>query len=169
MKLLPHIHSIYIAPFAGKAMLQMPCAEIIAGQGIKGDRYATSQGAFSGSTPTKIRHISLIATSGIDDANQALRNLISKPFLEAETRRNIVMQNISAQDLNDLVGVVFYLGGLKFKGIELCAPCERPAKLLGRIHFLDAFENRGGLRAEAFESGVLSCGNTLSVVRPKSL
>ena len=161
MKVSPQIHSIYIAPQAGESMVQLAQANIVAGEGIVGDRYALGIGAFSKTKP-KIRHISLIALKGIEDVN---RQLIAKqqiPFAEGDTRRNVIIGGISAEELNDLVGKSFYLGGLAFKGTELCEPCQRPAKLLKRPDFMNAFEDRGGLRAEALESGSLSNGDLLA-------
>jgi len=46
-------------------------------------------------------------------------------------------------------------------GTELCAPCERPAQLLSRPSFMDAFEGRGGIRAEVLNSGTLVLGDRL--------
>ena len=158
MKASPQIHSIYIATQAGESMVPLTKADIVAGKGIVGDRYALGIGAFS-KTKLKIRHISLIALKGIEDVN---RQLIAKqqiPFAEGDTRRNVIIGGISAEELNDLVGKSFYLGGLAFKGTELCEPCQRPAKLLKRPDFMNAFEARGGLRAEALESGTLSNGD----------
>jgi hypothetical protein len=158
MKASPQIHSIYIAHQAGGSMVQLLQAEIVAGEGIAGDRYALGLGAFSKTKP-KIRHVSLIALSAIENSN---RHLIAKqeaPFDASDTRRNIVISGITEDELNGLVGEVFYLGGLTFKGTELCAPCQRPANLLKRPDFLNAFEGRGGLRAEALESGTVRNGD----------
>ncbi|MEY3225376.1 MAG: hypothetical protein RL565_1566, partial [Pseudomonadota bacterium] len=47
MKALPLIHSIYIASQAGETMAQITQANIVAGEGIVGDRYALDRGAFS--------------------------------------------------------------------------------------------------------------------------
>jgi hypothetical protein len=161
MKASPQIHSIYIAPQAGESMVQLAQASIVAGAGIVGDRYALGIGAFS-KTKLKIRHLSLIALKGIEDANRQLISQQHIPFGAGDTRRNIIISGISAQELNDLVGKTFYLGGLVFKGTELCEPCQRPASLLKRPDFMNAFENRGGLRAEALESGPLSKGDLLT-------
>lgn len=141
-------------------MMQLAQANIIAGKGIDGDRYALDIGAFSKTKP-KIRHISLIALSGIEHANQQLLAKQQTVFSESDTRRNLVISGISVNELNDLVGKIFYLGGLMFRGTELCAPCQRPANLLKRPDFMSAFENRGGLRAEALESGCLIPGDRL--------
>lgn len=156
----PQIYSIQIASLAGESMMQLAQANIIAGKGIDGDRYALDIGAFSKTKP-KIRHISLIALSGIEHANQQLLAKQQTVFSESDTRRNLVISGISVNKLNDLVGKIFYLGGLMFRGTELCAPCQRPANLLKRPDFMSAFENRGGLRAEALESGYLITGDRL--------
>ena len=156
----PQIYSIQIASRAGESMMQLAQANIIAGKGIDGDRYALDICAFSKTKP-KIRHISLIALSGIEHANQQLLAKQQTVFSESDTRRNLVISGISVNELNDLVGKIFYLGGLMFRGTELCAPCQRPANLLKRPDFMNAFENRGGLRAEALESGCLIPGDLL--------
>lgn len=161
MKASPQIHSIYIASQAGESMVQIAQAHIVAGEGIVGDRYAAGIGAFS-KTKIKIRHISLIALEGIEDANRQLMAKQQIPFDEGDTRRNVIISGISADELNNLVGKIFYLEGIAFKGTELCAPCQRPANLLKRPDFVNAFKARGGLRAEALESGILSKGSVLT-------
>jgi hypothetical protein len=160
MKASPRIHSIYTAPLAGEPMVQLTRAEIVAGQGITGDRYALELGAFSKTKP-KIRHVSLIALSGIEHANYCLVAEQKTVFGLGDTRRNLVISGISEDELNGLVGKHFYLGELAFKGTELCEPCQRPANLLKRPDFIDAFEGRGGLRAEALDSGSLTPGDIL--------
>jgi hypothetical protein len=161
MKAFPQIHSRFIAPRAGELMAPLERAEIIAGKGIVGDRYALGLGAFSKTKP-KIRHISLITLSGIENANAQLRAKQQTLFGEGDTRRNLVISGISEDELNSLVGKIFYLGGIAFKGTELCEPCQRPANLLKRPDFMNVFENRGGLRAEALDSGILSNGDSLT-------
>ena len=161
MKASPQVHSIYIAPQAGQSMVQIAQANIVAGKGIAGDRYALGIGAFS-KTKIKIRHISLIALTAMEDANHQLIAKQQMPFSEGDTRRNVIISGISADELNNLIGKIFYLGGVAFKGTELCEPCQRPANLLKRPDFMSAFEDRGGLRAEALESGNLSDGDRLT-------
>jgi MOSC domain-containing protein YiiM len=165
MKASPQIHSIYIAYRAGESMVQLTQAEIVAGEGIVGDRYALGIGAFSKSKP-KIRHISLIALSAIENANGELLAKQQAIFDQGDTRRNLVISGISEDALNGLVGKIFHLGGLAFKGTELCEPCQRPANLLKRPDFMNVFEGRGGLRAEALESGQLIPGSALLFSAP---
>lgn len=161
MEASPKIHSIYIAPHAGTPMVPLPQAHIIAGEGIMGDRYALGIGAFS-KTKIKIRHISLIALTAMEQANQQLLAKQEAPFGESDTRRNLIISGISTDKLNSLVGKIFYLGDLAFKGTELCEPCQRPANLQKKPDFMNAFKGIGGLRAEALESGILSNGDLLT-------
>ena len=166
MKASPKIHSIYIASKAGEPMVQLSQADIVAGQGIVGDRYALGLGAFSKTKP-KIRHISMIALTGIENANQQLLAKQEATFGQGDTRRNLIISGISEEELNGLVGKTFHLGGLIFKGTELCEPCQRPAKLLKRPDFMNVFEGRGGLRAEALNSGPLIPGDLLLFSEPE--
>ncbi len=153
------IQAIYFAPQAGAPMQSVEMAELIAGEGIQGDRYALQTGAFSQNLPQKIRHISLIAQTGIDIANEWLKGGEEPVFAASETRRNIVLSNITAAELNDYVGKNFFLGNIQCKGVELCAPCQRPAELLSKSDFMNAFEGRGGLRAEVLTSGNIKIGD----------
>jgi len=153
------IQAIYIAPQAGAPMQSIEMAELVAGEGIQGDRYALQIGAFSQNLPQKIRHISLIAQTGIDIANEWLKGGEEPLFAASETRRNIVLSNITAAELNDYVGKTFFVGNIQCKGVELCAPCQRPAELLNKSDFMNAFEGRGGLRAEVLTSGNIKIGD----------
>lgn len=161
MKSTAHIQAIYLAPTAGAPMQSVSHAKVSAGFGIEGDRYATGSGAYSAVKPIKVRHLSLIALSGIDTANDWLKAGDEPLFDGAETRRNVVLEGITALELNDLVGKQFQLGNLQLMGTELCTPCERPAQLLNRPSFMDAFEGRGGIRAEVLNSGILALGDKL--------
>jgi len=168
MKLSAHIQAIYLAPSAGAQMQSVSHVRVNADSGIEGDRYALGTGAYSATEPIKVRHISLISLPGIETANDWLKAGDEPTFDGAETRRNIVLEGITANDLNDLVGQQFLLGSLHMLGTELCTPCERPAQLLSRVGFLDAFEGRGGIRAEILTSGMLAVGDKLFLENEKS-
>ena len=157
------IHSIYLASLAGAPMQSMKRVKVIAGYGIEGDRYALKTGAYSLIKPYKVRHLSLIASSGIDVANEWLRAGNKATFEGSETRRNIILDGITSNELNLLVGQQFHLGTTLLKGIELCTPCERPAQLLNRPSFKEAFDGRGGIRAEILISGELTVDDALFI------
>ena len=164
MKLHAHIQAIYLARAAGEPMSPIDHVQVSAGLGIEGDRYALGTGAYSSTEPSKIRHISIISLAGIDIANEWLKAGDEPLFDAGDTRRNILLAEITPESLNALVGQQFQLGNILMLGTELCAPCERPAQLLGRPSFMDAFEGRGGIRAQVLNSGKLAIGDRLSLV-----
>ena len=156
------ISGIYIASNAGERMLEKHQARMLANAGLEGDRYAAGLGAYSQTLPRKVRDISIITRDAIDAANQELKTLGVEPFRDCETRRNIVVEDLSYQDLNGLVGKEFYLGRCKLFATELCVPCERPAKISGKKDFLRVFEARGGIRARILVAGEIQLGDLLS-------
>ena len=163
MKFNAYIQAIYLATSAGKQMRSVSTAKAIVGSGLEGDRYALGTGAYSAIEPTKVRHVSIIALSAINTANDWLTAGDEPTFEGSETRRNIALAGITASELNALVGQRFQLGDIQLLGTELCTPCERPAQLLGKPSFMEAFEGRGGIRAEVLNSGALAVGDKLFV------
>jgi MOSC domain-containing protein YiiM len=100
--------------------------------------------------------------AGIDAANLELESSGMKTFLAIETRRNIVIEDMSSDALNQLAGKEFSLGPLRLKATELCVPCERPANLSEKAQFISAFDNRGGIRAQILDSGEIRVGDQLN-------
>lgn len=142
-------------------MQEAPQLRLLAGQGLEGDRYATGQGAYSGTQPPKIRHLSLITEEGIATANEWQQAAGLPVFSMAQTRRNVLLRGLSAHSLNALVGQRFWVGEVECFGIELCTPCPRPSELSDQPGFQEAFEGRGGLRAQVVGSGWLRLGDAL--------
>jgi hypothetical protein len=149
------VKSIYVAPDAGEPMEFADMVELAARIGIVDDRYGMGKGSFQRAGKQKIRHLSLISTEAIEAVNQDR----AFPFTEGDTRRNIITAGI---DLNNLVGVEFSIGNIALRGTELCDPCVRPSVLSGNKGFKEAFQNRGGLRAEVLSSGLIVVGDTVS-------
>ncbi len=144
-------------------MIAASSVEVIAGQGIVGDRYALGVGAYSATEPAKPRHLTLIAQDAVDTALAWQLAAGLTPFTVEQTRRNVLLRGITASELNQLIGVRFRIGGLLFEGFELATPCQRPSMLSGIEGFADAFFDRGGLRVRSLESGALYCGDPLSL------
>jgi hypothetical protein len=157
----PNIHSIYTSSNAGSKMVSKDKVKLVKGIGIEGDRYALGVGAFSNSDPKKNRDITLIAKIGIDTSNRLLTYDGLAEFDMSETRGNVVIDQIQPNELNALVGKVFYLGKIKLKGEELCDPCERPSKLANKKGFKNAYDNNGGIRAQVLDSGEIAIGDLL--------
>lgn len=135
---------------------------VIAGFGIQGDRYARGVGAYSGSRAGEIRHITFITQDGIDTARQWQEAAGLPAFDAAATRRNVVLSDISAEALNQLVGQRFRVGDIECLGVELATPCGRPSQLMQQPGFQEAFEGRGGLRAKVLCGGTMTLSDTLS-------
>ncbi len=131
----------------------------IAGVGLEGDgfldRYAAGTGAFSKSKDEKIRHVTIISQEEIDFANAVL----DEPFDASETRRNIVIQGLTAERL---LGVRFEIGTVALEGVSICDPCKRPDLLSGKAGFKDAFAGEfAGIRAAILSSGGVSVGSPI--------
>ena len=157
----PTIYSIYTSSNAGSKMVRQDKVKLVKGIGIEGDRYALGVGAFSNSDPKKNRDITLITKIGIDNSNRLLTYDGLAEFDMSETRRNVVIDQIQPNELNALVGKVFYLGKIKLMGEELCDPCERPSKLANKKGFKNAYDNNGGIRAQVLDSGEIVIGDLL--------
>ena len=157
----PNIHRIYTSSNVGSKMVSKDKVKLVKGIGIEGDRYALGVGAFSNSDPKKNRDITLITKIGIDTSNRLLTYDGLAEFDMSETRRNVVIDQIQPNELNALVGKVFYLGKIKLKGEELCDPCERPSKLANKKGFKNAYDNNGGIRAQVLDSGEITIGDLL--------
>lgn len=142
-------------------MVRQDKVKLVKGVGIEGDRYALGVGAFSNSDPKKNRDITLITKIGIDNSNRLLTYDGLAEFDMSETRRNVVIDQMQPNELNALVGKVFYLGKIKLMGEELCEPCERPSKLANKKGFKNAYDNNGGIRAQVLDSGEITIGDLL--------
>ena len=137
-------------------MQEVPRVMARAGVGLDGDRYARGTGSYSNSPRDIRRHATLIAYDDIEIARRA-----GGEFRPEETRRNIVLDGISVEDMNALVGKTFKLGGALLRAVEICLPCERPSVLYNKKGFKDNFAQGGGLRVEILEDGSIAQGDTL--------
>lgn len=145
------VKSIYKASNAGDQMQSLAEVQAIKGQGLAGDRYAMNTGFWQTLTKPRItvREVSFISASDIEGT----------AFSEAETRRNIVV--LTDYKLVELIDQCFYVGDVLFKGIEDCTPCKRPSELSGKENFAIAFKNKGGLRAQVLNSGLIKVMDSL--------
>ena len=157
----PRIKWIFYAPEKGDRMRSTQFTLLEVGKGILGDRYWSGEGAWSNAKRKVPRDITLIAMDGIEKANAILR----EPFLPEETRRNVVLENISSEELNKIgeQELRFALGSATFQGVELADPCERPSKLAGKPAFGTTFSGFAGIRAQILLAGSIQVGDDLVV------
>ena len=128
---------------------------VVAGQGIIGDRYYAGTGSFSRKyAGTRKSEITLIAAEAIDEFNAKH----GQAFDYGCFRRNVITRGV---DLNQLVGERFAIAEVGFEGLELCEPCQYLARMVhGDV--LPDMVSRSGLRAAILNSGALSVGDPVA-------
>jgi hypothetical protein len=127
---------------AGKhPMLEVDSLDCVAGHGIRGDRFFGFKENYKG-------QITFFST----EVFAALCRELHLPHAHpSATRRNVFVQG---SDLNTLVGVEFVIQGIRFLGVEPCAPCYWMNLALG-AGAEQWLKGRGGLRARILTSGIL--------------
>ena len=124
--------------------------EIVAGQGIRGDR-------FFGRATRLASSVSFVATEALEAVEKDLG--LAPGLLDPRlTRRNIVTRGV---DLNALVGRRFMVGEVECLGQRLCEPCAHLERL--EPGTLRALVHIGGLRADVISDGTIRAGDA---VRP---
>jgi len=146
--------AIAIAKTAKGAMESVDSIEVVAGEGLRGDRYGAGIGAaqFQGRRSPE-KEVTLIAREAIEAANDEFNYTID----HLQTRRNLLTEGVS---LNDLVGKTFWVGEVQLKGLELCEPCGYLESRTFR-GIKVALKHRGGLRCCVIESGEISTGDAI--------
>jgi MOSC domain-containing protein YiiM len=149
------VERLFLSPARGAAQQECRQIELLAGQGVVGDRHF-AQANWAG------QQLTLVEAEEIEHfcAHTGRENDFSI------TRRNVVTRGIR---LNGLVGRQFRLGSCLLVGVETCEPC----RTLGQRLANDALSapgvvkywlGRGGLRANVLASGSISCGDELKLV-----
>jgi MOSC domain-containing protein YiiM len=146
---------IYTTAEAGKPLVASTEINAIAGAGLDGDRYAAKRGTYSDREGPH-RQVTFIEREVIaavtDDSGVELG--------EHETRRNLVTEGVP---LHHLIGQTFRVGDVVFRGIKSCPPCAFLEELT-RPGVRTALVNRGGLRAEILQGGMLRIGDEITAV-----
>lgn len=144
--------SIHIAEAASVEMETLAEAELIAGVGVAGDRYATATGTYS-DRPHADRQETLIE----EETLVALKRDHGIDLAAEETRRNLLVREVP---LNHLVGQHFRVGAVLLYGGRLNVPCAYLDELLGKPLF-GPLTNRSGLNCRIIEGGVIRPGDRI--------
>jgi len=145
---LEHIH---VAALAGGPMRSLKEAEVDAGVGVVGDRYAERAGYWRDAKVS--RDLTLVEA----EALEALRREHGIDLRPGETRRNLTTRGVS---LEELIGRYFWIGNVLAKGTGRCEPCEHLVELT-RKPLLRPLVHKGGLRAESLTGGQIRLGDTI--------
>ncbi|NNF57449.1 MAG: hypothetical protein HKN04_04335 [Rhodothermaceae bacterium] len=149
------LDAIYLAPEAKAPIERVEAVEVIAGRGLKGDRYFKGMGAFS-RFPGKRREVTLIRAEALAEAIAEFGIALA----DGEHRRNLVVSKVP---LAELVKQRFRVGEAVLRGVQICAPCKYLVRVTEEPRIFDALVGRGGLRAEILETGTVRQG---AVVAP---
>jgi MOSC domain-containing protein YiiM len=150
------VEHIFLAPTGTAEPTAVDEAEVEAGKGLRGDRYANGTGTFSSSIKPG-RHVTLIESEAIE----AVRREHGLDVSASDPRRNVVTSGVR---LNDLVGVRFSVGDVVLQGIRLCEPCDHLERISGIEGLKKAFVHRAGLRTEIVRGGRIRVGDQIARV-----
>jgi MOSC domain-containing protein YiiM len=138
---------IGLRPERRAAMQIVETAELIAGQGLVGDRYRSSRNGG--------RQVTLVSAAHL----QAVADFLGLEALAPERlRRNIVVRGIN---LLALKGRPFRLGGAVLEYSGECHPCSRMEAEFGPGGY-NAVRGHGGINARVLEGGALRLGDALT-------
>ncbi len=136
-------------------MVKLDRAELVAGTGILGDRYAVGTGHYS-SRPHIDRQVTLIESEVLE----ALARDHDVDLRPEEHRRNITTAGVP---VNHLVGQYFAVGSCVLYGGRLNVPCTYLQDLLDKQVFRPLV-HRSGLNARIIVGGLVSPGDAITPV-----
>jgi MOSC domain-containing protein YiiM len=143
------VERIFTRNASGAGSTEHTSVQVTAGAGIEGDRYF-------GRHEEPGQNVTFIEAEELE----SFFTEQDMPCDASASGRNIVTRGVR---LNELVGVEFLVGSVRFLGVELCEPClglgkalatstHPPAKVVKRL------VHRAGLRADALSSGEVVVG-----------
>jgi len=121
--------------------------EVLADQGLAGDRAARGSGGKRQVTLIQREHLAAVA--------QILGRESVDPAL---VRRNLVVSGINLLALKD---ERFRIGSVLFEGSGPCEPCSRMEEVLGSGGY-NAMRGHGGITARVLEGGVITLGDAVT-------
>ncbi|XDA99574.1 MOSC domain-containing protein [Sulfitobacter sp. LCG007] len=147
---LLHIH---ITPAARQPMQELTEANLLAGVGIEGDRYARGIDTGTYSQIPDVREVTLIEVESLE----ALARDHETALDPAAHRRNLTVRGVP---LNHLVGRRFRVGSVLLEGGRLNTPC-RYLDMITKQDVCDLLVHRSGLNCRIIEGGTIRTGDRL--------
>lgn len=149
------IVSIHVAKTGAAPMESITNAVVVAGRGLRGDRYHDGTGTYS-NHPGTGREVTLIES----EALEALKRDYGIDIEPAQARRNFVTRAVA---LNHLVGREFTIGEVRLRGARLCDPCAHLESLSAR-GVVRGLAHWGGLRADVVSGGLIRIGDSVTAL-----
>jgi MOSC domain-containing protein YiiM len=142
------VEGIHLHGERGDPMRVVDDAELVAGEGLVGDRMAGL-----GIPGT---HVTFIGAEGIE----VMVAETGIPLEPHQTRRNILVRGV---DVPGLVGRRFQVGEAVCFGVKECHPCNHLESLTAP-GVREGLSGRGGLRADVLTGGRIRVGDRLTIL-----
>lgn len=123
--------------------------------GLVGDRYFVDNNGVANKGAITLQSI---------EAIQACNRQLGSDFAPGAFRRNLITQGV---ELNELLGKKFRVGEVVLYAWELCQPCRYLQEMLA-ADLLTGMLDRGGLRAEILEGGIIKPGMPIIVLEQEN-
>lgn len=152
-----NLTSILTSEATGMPMRSTDSAELVAGLGIAGDRYATGRGYYTGVTEWDAP-VTLIEQEPFET-----QDLTQGQKVEPEDlRRNLVTRGI---DLTRLIGVRFRIGETAIlRGTKPWPPCSYIVRSTGKPEIFTKIGRKSGIGADVIVGGTIRVGDPIVIL-----
>ena len=148
---MPKIKAINITNLSGESTIYVNQAILKRNKGIINDRYYEN-------FKKKYEQVTLIESEKISNFN----NNIKRKFNYKDFRRNIITTGI---DLNKMINKKIQINNVVLKIHQLCQPCRYLQNKLSVDNLVKLLINKGGVRAEIVQSGVISTFDEIKIIK----
>ena len=148
---MPKIKAINITNLSGESTIYVNQAILKRNKGIINDRYYEN-------FKKKYEQVTLIESEKISNFN----NNIKSKFSYKDFRRNIITKGI---DLNKMINKKIQINNLVLKIHQLCQPCRYLQNKLSVDNLVKLLTNKGGVRAEILQSGIISTFDEIKIIK----
>jgi MOSC domain-containing protein YiiM len=148
---MPKIKAINITNLSGESTIYVNQAILKRNKGIINDRYYEN-------FKKKYEQVTLIESEKISNFN----NNIKSKFNYKDFRRNIITTGI---DLNKIINNKIQINDVVLKIHQLCQPCRYLQNKLSVDNLVKLLTNKGGVRAEIVQSGMISTFDEIKIIK----
>ena len=148
---MPKIKAINITNLSGESTIYVNQAILKRNKGIINDRYYEN-------FKKKYEQVTLIESEKISKFNKKIKS----NFNYKDFRRNIITTGI---DLNKMINKKIQINNVVLKIHQLCQPCRYLQNKLSVDNLVKLLTNKGGVRAEIVQSGVISTFDEIKIIK----
>jgi len=148
---MPKIKAINITNLSGESTIYVNQAILKRNKGIINDRYYEN-------FKKKYEQVTLIESEKISNFN----NNIKSKFNYKDFRRNIITTGI---DLNKMINKKIQINNVVLKIHQLCQPCRYLQNKLSVDNLVKLLTDKGGVRAEIVQSGIISTFDEIKIIK----